>query len=134
MGTPIVRRAVRLTPLAALVVSGVLLRPESAARAQNNDDSATVRPLVVTASRYKFDPPRIEVTENDLVKVQLRTTDIAHSFTVDAYRIAKRTSPGHPVTFEFRADKPGAFPFYCNLQTEEGCRQMRGELIVRPRR
>ena len=54
--------------------------------------------------------------------------------TIDAYRISKRVSPGAPVTFEFRADREGTFPFYCNLQIDDGCRQMRGELIVRPRR
>ena len=30
--------------------------------------------------------------------------------TIDAYRIAKRVSPGQPITFEFRADQPGTFP------------------------
>ena len=59
---------------------------------------------------------------------------IAHSFTIDAYRIAKRVSPGHPVVFEFRADKPGTFPIYCNLQIDEGCRQMKGELIVKQKK
>ena len=32
------------------------------------------------------------------------------------------------------AEKAGTFPFYCNLQTEDGCRQMRGELVVKPRK
>ena len=91
-----------------------------------------MRPWQVTASRYKFDPPRIEVLQDDLVKIELRTDDIAHSLTIDAYRIAKRVSPGQPVTFEFRADQPGTFPFYCNLQIDDGCRQMRGELVVKP--
>ena len=72
--------------------------------------------------------------QDDVVKIDLQTSDIAHSFTVDNYRIAKRVAPGQPVSFEFRADKAGTFPFYCNLQTEDGCRQMRGELVVRPRR
>ena len=93
-----------------------------------------VRPWQVTASRYRFDPPRIEVFQDDLVKIELRTRDIAHSLTIDAYRIAKRVSPGQPVTFEFRADQPGTFPFYCNLQIDDGCRQMRGELVVKPRK
>ena len=88
----------------------------------------------MAASRYKFDLPRIEVFQNDLVKIELRTEDIAHSMTIDAYRIAKRVNPGQSVTFEFRADQPGTLPFYCNLQIEEGCRQMRGELIVKPRK
>ncbi|MBI3401779.1 MAG: cupredoxin domain-containing protein [Acidobacteria bacterium] len=98
------------------------------------DPGPAAKPFSVTARRYTFDPPRIEVTQDDLVKIDLQTSDIAHSMTIDAYRIAKRVSPGQPVTFEFRADRPGTFPFYCNLQIEDGCRQMRGELVVRPRR
>jgi heme/copper-type cytochrome/quinol oxidase subunit 2 len=100
--------------------------------AQNQD--STVRSWSVSAGRYKFTPARIEVNQDDLVKVELRTDDIAHSMTIDAYRIAKRVNPGQVVTFEFRADRPGTFPFYCNLQIEDGCRQMRGELVIRPRR
>ncbi len=84
--------------------------------------------------RYAFDPPRIEVNQDDLVKIELRSEDIAHSLTIDDYRIAKRVSPDQPVTFEFRADRAGTFPYYCNLQIDDGCRQMRGQLIVKPRR
>jgi nitrous-oxide reductase len=94
----------------------------------------TVRRVSVTARKYAFDPPRIEVAQDDLVRIELRTLDIAHSLTIDAYRISKRVSPGVPVTFEFRADREGTFPVYCNLQIDDGCRQMRGELVVRPRR
>ena len=67
------------------------------------------------------------------MRVTLRAEDIPHSFTVDAYRIAKRAAAGQTVTFEFRADRPGTFPFYCNLKIDDGCREMRGQLIVRPR-
>jgi cytochrome c oxidase subunit II len=98
------------------------------------NQAPAVRPWQITASRYRFDPPRIEVFQDDLVKIELRTTDIAHSLTIDTYRIAKRVSPGQPVTFEFRADQAGTFPFYCNLQIDDGCRQMRGELVVKPRK
>jgi cytochrome c oxidase subunit 2 len=99
----------------------------------------TVRPpqeVRVTARKYSFTPSRIEVQENDVVKVTMETADIPHSFTVDDdhYRIAKRATPGHPVVFEFRADKVGTFPFYCNLTTDSNCRTMRGELVVRPRK
>ena len=98
------------------------------------EQGPTARPFAVTAHRYKFDPPRIEVFQDDLVRIELKTDDIAHSMTLDAYRISKRVSPGQPVTFEFRADKAGTFPFYCNLQAEDGCRQMRGEIVVKPRK
>ena len=98
------------------------------------DQGPVAKPFAVSAHRYAFDPPRIEVNQDDLVKIELRTHDIAHSMTIDDYRIAKRVGPGVPVTFEFRADRAGEFPYYCNLQVEDGCRQMRGLLIVRPRR
>ena len=97
------------------------------------DQGPTAKPFHVIARRYAFDPPRIEVNQDDLVKIELRTGDIAHSLTIDEYRIAKRVGPGQPVTFEFRADRAGTFGYYCNLQVEDGCRQMRGVLVVKPR-
>ena len=98
------------------------------------DQGPIARLFSVTARRYAFEPARIEVFQDDVVRIDLRSDDIAHSWTVDDYRIAKRVSHGQPVTFEFRADKVGTFPFYCSLQAEDGCKQMRGQLIVKPRR
>ena len=104
-----------------------------AATASTQDQGPTAKPFTVRAHRYAFEPARIEVNQDDLVKIELRTGDIAHSLTIDDYRIAKRVGPGQPVTFEFRADRAGTFPYYCNLQVEDGCRQMRGVLVVKPR-
>jgi heme/copper-type cytochrome/quinol oxidase subunit 2 len=127
-------RAGRVGFACAVVVAAALLLLHGQRPAVAQDQAPTVRPWTVTASRYRFDPPRIEVFQDDLVKIDLRTNDIAHSMTIDAYRIAKRVGPGQSVTFEFRADQPGVFPYYCNLQIEDGCRQMRGELLVKPRK
>jgi heme/copper-type cytochrome/quinol oxidase subunit 2 len=98
------------------------------------DQGPTAKPFVVTLHRYAFDPPRIEVNQGDLVKIELRSDDIAHSLTIDDYRISKRVSADQPVTFEFRADRAGTFPYYCNLKIDDGCRKMRGQLIVQPSR
>ena len=89
--------------------------------------------ISVTARRYEFAPNRIEVRENDLVRITFSTEDIPHSFVIDEYRIAKRAAPGKPVTFEFRADRVGSFPYICNLTLDNGCRRMSGELVVTPR-
>jgi plastocyanin len=126
------RRASGLLGLICALGAGIVLAQE-VPRGDPHQER-TVRPWRISASRYRFDPPRIEVFQDDLVTVELRTEDIAHSLTIDAYRIAKRVSPGQPVTFEFRADQPGTFPFYCNLQIDDGCRRMRGELVVKPKR
>ncbi len=105
---------------------------EPALAASGSSDGQAVE-VSVSGRRYEYQPSRIEVTQDDLVKVVFSCEDIAHSFTVDAYRISKRASPGQPAVFEFRADTPGRFPIYCALAIDEGCRQMRGELIVKPR-
>ncbi len=98
------------------------------------EQAPTERQFTVTARRYTFDPPKIEVNQGDVLRITLTTADIPHSFTIDDYRIAKRVSPGHPITFEFRADKAGTFPYYCNLTIEEGCKKMKGELVVKARK
>jgi heme/copper-type cytochrome/quinol oxidase subunit 2 len=118
---------------AALVatVLGGTSAPVVRLRAQ--DQAPVQRDVAVTAKKYAFEPGRIEVNQNDLVRVTLRSGDIPHSFTVDSYRIAKRVGTGQTVTFEFRADQAGTFPIYCNLRQEDGCRNMRGELVVHAR-
>lgn len=112
----------------------LLLLVAATAVAAAQDQGPTARTFAVTAHRYAFNPPRIEVNQDDLVRVTLNADDIAHSLTIDAYRIAKRASPGQPTTFEFRADQPGTFAYYCNLQVDDGCRRMRGELVVKARK
>ncbi|HEY7790367.1 MAG TPA: cupredoxin domain-containing protein [Vicinamibacterales bacterium] len=97
-------------------------------------DAPAERQFAVSAHKYGFEPSRIEVAQGDLVRVTLTTKDIPHSFTIDAYRLAKRVSPGGSVTFEFRADQAGTFPYYCNLVIDEGCRNMKGQLVVKPAR
>jgi heme/copper-type cytochrome/quinol oxidase subunit 2 len=117
-----------VTSLAVLLTAVIGLGVASLAQEQGRYE------ITLTAKRYEFSQTRIEVAANDVVKITLVAEDIPHTFTVDEYRISKRAAPGRPVTFEFRADKPGTFPFFCNLTAEEGCRGMRGELVVTPRR
>ena len=86
----------------------------------------------IAAHKYGFSPARIQVAQDDLVRITFSTDDIPHSFTIDQYRIAKRVEPGKPVVFEFRADQAGRFPIYCNLSIDEKCKEMIGELVVTP--
>jgi heme/copper-type cytochrome/quinol oxidase subunit 2 len=86
----------------------------------------------VSARRYAFQPSTLEVHLGDLVRVTFRTGDIPHSFVLEDYRIAKRANPGETVTIEFLADRAGRFKFYCNLNIDDGCRKMTGELVVSP--
>ena len=94
-------------------------------------DPPNRREFTVVAKDFRYTPARIEVTQDDLVKLTVRSEDIAHTFTIDEYRIVKRVAAGGSTTFEFRADRAGTFPFYCNLTGEAGHQMMHGELVVR---
>ena len=89
------------------------------------------RELTIVAKDHVFTPNTIDVSQDDLVKITLRSEDVPVSFAIDAYRIVKRVPGKTSLTFEFRADQPGTFPFYCNLTTDPGCKDMRGVLTVR---
>jgi heme/copper-type cytochrome/quinol oxidase subunit 2 len=118
---------------AALVANWLAGGTAPVARLRAQEQAPVQREVAVAAKKYAFQPGRIEVNQNDLVRVTLRSEDIPHSFTIDSYRIAKRVGAGKTVAFEFRADHAGTFPIYCNLRQEDGCRNMRGELVVHGR-
>jgi len=107
----------RRTLMAAALLLGAVVCRGDAPLAQEQGRHE----ITLTAKRFAFSPPRIEVAANDVVKITLVAEDIPHSFTIDEYRIEKRAAPGRPVTFEFRADKAGTFPFYCSLTIDDGC-------------
>ena len=97
------------------------------------DQAPNRREFTILAQDFHYAPDRLEVMQDDLVRLTVRSGDIAHTFTLDEYRIVKRVQAGSSTTFEFRADRPGTFPFYCNLTSESGHANMKGQLAVRAR-
>ena len=124
----ITRRSLGLMLLGA---GGVLLAWSTMARLLAQDQAPNRREFTVVAKEFRFSPARIEVMQDDLVKLTVRSEDIAHSFTIDEYRIVKRVPAGGSTTFEFQADRPGTFPFYCTLTSDPGHKMMHGDLVVR---
>jgi heme/copper-type cytochrome/quinol oxidase subunit 2 len=104
-----------------------LAHPSAQEPAQNR------REFTIVAEDHTFTPSKLEVSQDDLVRITLRSEDRPTSFAIDAYRIIKRAAGGSSITFEFRADQPGTFQFYCNLTTDPGCQDMKGTLVVRAR-
>lgn len=119
-------RASRRTWLGSVAAVFAGLLPQ-----QQDMEPSGRKAFTITARKFEFDPEVIDVSRNDIVRLTIASADIAHSFTVDSYRIQKRIPAGGTITFEFRADEIGRFPFYCSLRADRGCEEMRGELIVR---
>jgi hypothetical protein len=81
------------------------------------------RSFTVTASKYAFAPVRLEVAQDDLVKVTMTSADIAHSFTIDAYRIDSASGRSKPSPSSFRATQTGTFK---NLLQADAGRALQG--------
>ena len=119
------RAAVLASAAAVLLCSSLVAAPRAVGTLPAHE-------CAVTADNFVFSPSRIEVRENEIVRVAFHAVDIPHTFTVDEYRISKRAAIGQTIVFEFRADRAGTFPIYCSLTTDERCRRMKGELVVKP--
>ena len=91
------------------------------------------REFTIVAKDHTFTPNKLEVSQDDLVKITLRSEDRPTSFAIDAYRIIKRVPGNSSISFEFRAAQSGSFRFYCNLTKDPGCKDMTGTLVVRPK-
>ncbi len=97
------------------------------------DTAPATRTFTVTVRDGRFEPERLDVTKNDLVKITLTSDDAPVSFVIDAYRLMKRAGAGETVTFAFRADQAGRFAYYCSLSNDEQCATMKGTLVVADR-
>ena len=97
------------------------------------DQAPNRREFTITARDYRFSPAQIQVSQDDLVKLTVRSEDVAYSLTIDDYRVSRRIPAGGVTTLEFRADRAGRFTFYSNLTSDSRHSQARGELIVSAR-
>jgi heme/copper-type cytochrome/quinol oxidase subunit 2 len=97
------------------------------------DRAPNRREVTLVARDHQFIPNRIEVVQDDLVRVTFTSEGRSTSFAVDAYRILKRAGANKTIVFDFRADQAGTFTFYCSLTSDSLCRDMKGTLVVNPK-
>ena len=117
-----------------LVGAGTSLLPPVIRRVFAQDQAPPNRPeFSLVARNYRYNPDRLEVTQDDLVRLTIRSEDFTYSFAIDEYRIVRRVPAGETTTFEFHADRAGTFRFYSNLTGEGDHADMQGQLIVRAR-
>ena len=125
------RRTLRL--LSGLGAGFALAALAGLARPAAQEQAPERRDLTITAKDFRFSPSRVEVGRDDLVRLTVKSEDVAYGFTIDEYRVSKRVPAGGSVVLELRADREGSFPFYSNMTSDSRHSQMRGELVVRRR-
>jgi len=90
-----------------------------------------------TAIRSHFTPEIVEANEGDQVTFHItnaeRAEDETHGFTVDTYSGNLSLEPGKTASVTFKADRPGAFSFYCTEFCSALHLEMEGYLMVKPK-
>ncbi len=84
----------------------------------------------ITAKQWEFVPGTIRVKKGDHVRLNIKTADVTHGFSLPEYGISQSINPGKTTVIEFTADKVGTFTFYCNVPCGSGHTSMKGMLIV----
>jgi cytochrome c oxidase subunit 2 len=88
----------------------------------------------MTASRFKFEPAMLQVSEGDRVRLTLRSMDTEHGLEIKKLKVKVAVPKGgDPVTVEFVADKPGTYEFKCSEYCGSGHGRMKGQIFVTPR-
>ena len=97
-------------------------------------DTTAPRRVEVTASRYRFEPSRIEVTQGDVVHLVVHSADTDHGLAIKAFKV-KVPIPkgGEPVAVSFVASRAGTFLIECSEYCGSGHKRMKGELVVAER-
>ena len=75
-------------------------------------------------------PDELHVPVNKIVRVQMSSEDVIHSFFVPAFRIKRDVVPGRYVTAWFQATKPGTYHLFCAQYCGTEHAGMTGRVIV----
>ena len=89
------------------------------------------RRVEVKASRYRFEPARIEVAQGEVVELVVRSSDTDHGLAIKAYKVKVEVpKSGEAVGVSFVASRAGTFRIECSEYCGSGHSRMKGELVV----
>ena len=77
--------------------------------------TGTVKEFNITEQAFDIDPPVLNVSLGDNVRVTVTDVDIQHTFTINELGVNEVLTPGATKTFDFVASKKGSFKYYCAI-------------------
>jgi cytochrome c oxidase subunit II len=89
------------------------------------------RTIPIVASRFAFEPARVEVTEGERVRLVVSSADGVHGLEIKKFKVNKKVPRGgEAVTIDFVASAPGEYPILCSEYCGNGHADMTGTLVV----
>jgi cytochrome c oxidase subunit II len=89
-----------------------------------------VHEVQVLAGKFAFDPPTIQVTTGEPVRLVIRSKDTVHGFSIPKLQIDVQVPKGgDPITVEFTAPAVGHYEIACSEFCGSGHGHMKAALI-----
>lgn len=125
----------KLAALGGVVVGIFLMSSLAQQGAAAGISTAVLEQLpAVETERFEFVQDEIRVKAGETVALRLVNRDAAtHSFDIDEFEVHALMPPNATAVAIFKADRPGAYTFYCAPHYDKQSGQgMKGTLIVEP--
>ena len=90
------------------------------------------RTIKITAKKFEYSPAEVHLKRGEHVVLELTSLDRKHGFKLPELGIRADVPPGTTARIEVTADKPGRFPFACDVFCGDGHEDMTGTLVVDP--
>lgn len=131
----------RIVPLvvcsAAIAVAGTALLSGATAVSTARQDPATAsapRVVEIVASRFAFEPHRIEAVEGESLRLVVSSADGVHGVEIKKFRVKKLIPrKGETISIDFVASAPGTFEILCSEYCGDQHNDMKGTLVVQAR-
>lgn len=117
----------------AAAVAGSCRADASAAPNKSAIPATATAPRVieVVAKQFEFEPARIEVTDGERVRLQVKSADSVHGLQIKKFRVNTLIPRGgKPVSIDFVASGPGTYEIMCSEECGDGHESMKGSLVV----
>ena len=116
------------TPVIALgVVALIGLGAVLPARPTRSAQEQVIR---VTAKKFEYEPSEITVRKNVPVVLEITSLDRDHGFRLRELGVRADVRPGEITRVRIVPNRPGRFPFQCDVFCGGGHEDMSGELVV----
>jgi cytochrome c oxidase subunit 2 len=90
------------------------------------------RVIKITAKKFEYSPAEVHIKRGEHVILELISLDRKHGFKLPELGIRSDVPAGATARVEVTAEKPGRFPFACDVFCGDGHEDMAGTLIVDP--
>lgn len=105
----------------------------AAAVGSSEGEGAPVEQVVkVTARKFEFSPSTIQLRAGVPAVIEISSLDRKHGFQVPDLKIDAEIAPDRPTLVHLLPDKPGTYPFHCDVFCGSGHEEMSGVIVVKP--